>query len=380
MRRPFLLSRQAGPSHDLNVGGRIFQRQIGGFDQRSRYGQLTPAKGAAAGRCQWGVPDAHRSQVALLRCPALLAAPSLACAEPPSPLDYRAGCERTGTANYSAYISPGWNSVSPKAMIFASDSQYPRTLDNPNDPAGSAAALRRVFADMADYRRRAGGPVPLVVNGDLTEYAHGDQRDFLQGLFPKLAGGSGEPLMLPGLGNHDYGNNVDDCTNNGCARDAICDHVYWVDEIGPVTEDYHYARPLHEGSFSYMVYVGGIALIQLNDSPFYEREFGTGTGVPGDDKRRFQITSSLRWLEGALRKARQDNKSIFINLHKRNGWPSGDTARCSRRSPRRIRSGSRFRSKPPAACGRTTGSASSSRGSRTTPSSSARRGTPGCRT
>ncbi|MDY0981591.1 hypothetical protein [Stenotrophomonas sp. CFBP8994] len=262
----------------------------------------------------------------LLCCAALLALPCLAYADS-MPQGYREGCDRTNTANYSGYMSPGWNTSSPKAMIFASDSQYPRTLDNPHDPAGAAAALRKVVADIADYRRRVSGPVPLVVNGDITEHAHGDQRAFVQGLFPQLAGGSGEALILPGLGNHDYGNNVDDCANNGCARDAICDHIHWVDEIGPVTEDYHYAKPVHEGSYSYMVYVGSVALIQLNDSPFYEREFESGTGLPLDPKIKFRITSSLRWLEGALRKARQDNKHVFLNLHKRSAWPSGDTAR-----------------------------------------------------
>lgn len=236
------------------------------------------------------------------------------------------GCGQTSTRPYGGYILPGWDAAAPKAMVIASDSQYPRTLNSGDDPAGSSAALRRVFTDIAAYRQSVGGAVPTSLNGDLTEFAHGDERGAVQALFPLLQTGAGAPLFLPGLGNHDYGNNVGDCANNGCARDAVCDHLYWVGEIGPRTQDYYYAEPLHEGSFSYMVYSGGIALIQLNDSPLYIRSFETG-GYPTDPKREFRVNRSLQWLEGALRMARQDNKRIFINLHKRNGWPSGDAAR-----------------------------------------------------
>jgi inactivated superfamily I helicase len=70
--------------------------------------------------------------------------------------------------------------------------------------------------------------VPVVVNGDITEYGHGNERSAMQAMFRKMAAGVGGPLLLPGLGNHDYENNVDDCSNNGCARDAVCDHIAWV--------------------------------------------------------------------------------------------------------------------------------------------------------
>ncbi|WP_421568945.1 metallophosphoesterase family protein [Stenotrophomonas sp. PD6] len=247
------------------------------------------------------------------------------------------GCEVTSTRPYKSYISSGWNSKSPHWVVVASDPQYPRTrnadgTETDQNSAKAAAALTAVLSDIGKFRdsvKTSSNPyTPVIINGDLTDFGHGWQRQTMQSLFLKLAGpkdASNGPLFFPGLGNHDYSNNVNDCTNNGCARDSVCDVLQWTKEIGPRNWDYHYAKPGHRGSYGYSVDVYGVTFIELHDSPMYQTHFESG-GFPINEKVKFEVTSSLRWLEGALRDARSRNHIIFLNMHRRNGWPAGDTA------------------------------------------------------
>uniref|UniRef100_A0A183UTK4 Metallophos domain-containing protein n=1 Tax=Toxocara canis TaxID=6265 RepID=A0A183UTK4_TOXCA len=56
-------------------------------------------------------------------------------------------------------------------------------------------------------------PTALIINGDLTSYGHLHELESFQREWLHI------PIrILPGLGNHDYENNVNDCVSNHCAN------------------------------------------------------------------------------------------------------------------------------------------------------------------
>lgn len=243
------------------------------------------------------------------------------------------GCEGADSQTFSEFIKPGWNQLAnypgnQQLMIFASDPQAYRYMAERKpfreeiDEPGWKAAVTRTLSAIRAERMSKNYYVPLVINGDMTEYGHGDERRDTRNLFrQQLAGGVGGPLMLPGLGNHDYSNNVDDCGNNGCARDATCDQITWVQAISPKTGfDYRYNGSTHTGSLSYAVAVGRVELIQLNLEPTYTRSWSTGGFPNPNPKRYFKITDSMAWFAGALADARRRNQVIIVNLHKDWEW------------------------------------------------------------
>jgi hypothetical protein len=247
------------------------------------------------------------------------------------------GCEVTApeTSDFSSTLRPGWQNASPtvQKMLITSDSQAFRvkTADG-NSEQFNADRWRRVTHGLADVLRaeRAGGYyVPLIINGDITEFGHGGERrafrQFITRTLTVQPGTPGGPLFFPGLGNHDYANNVNDCANNGCARDAVCDHIIWTRAIERNAHrfnfDYSYASGRHRGSLSYSFDVGKVHVVQLNNEPTYTRYFETGgqLGAVGS-KRRFEITASLDWLRKDLADAKARGQYTIINMHKPNSW------------------------------------------------------------
>ncbi len=243
------------------------------------------------------------------------------------------GCAATSdTRSYAQYITPGWAAGTRQGhFLVGADTQYPR-IDvgdgGHEDAAESERRLRLAFAKVASMRD-VGYYVPMFINGDLTEFGHGRERRPLQALFPLMNGRASGPLFLPGLGNHDYENNVGDCANNGCARDSVCDIVKWVREIyptsaHPVNVDWKFSDELLRGSLSYSVTIGRLHFIQLNNYPAYSTSFKSHVELGFLDEVTYQIDRSVRWLEGDLREARKAGLIIFINMHKRLGWSTGD--------------------------------------------------------
>ena len=240
-------------------------------------------------------------------------------------------CGQTSTASYAAYIKPGWANSSPASVIFASDSQYPRVkLDDGSEGSDrgiSQRKLKEVFTSISRLRGES-AYTPVFINGDLTDFGHGEERRDVQSLFPVMNGAVGGPLFFPGLGNHDYENNVEDCANNGCARDSICDVSRWVNEFHPTALDPKFSdskgsEDRLRGSLSYSVTIGQVHFIQLNNYITYRKTFKSIVeGFWGEGT--YRIDSSLRWLEGDLREARRKGLVILLNLHNRNG--SMDTA------------------------------------------------------
>ncbi|WP_413625555.1 metallophosphoesterase family protein [Luteibacter sp. Lutesp34] len=202
-----------------------------------------------------------------------------------------------------------------RTMIVTSDPQYPWTpssdADEPESEADrderSRALIEEQYRSIAAYRAaRPGQDIPVFINGDVTAYGHGWQRIVMAELLEIL----GDNVHI-GLGNHDYANNIrrsegSGCYNNGCARDSIqglVQHV--IRKREKVTFDFTTHPGLfgddYEGSLAYAVRAPGmdrVLNVQLNNYPSYEVAFESYAGLR---KSRYQITSSVPWLENLLK-------------------------------------------------------------------------------
>lgn len=217
----------------------------------------------------------------------------------------------------------------PMNWVFTSDPQYPwsEKSDSGEDESSSALHARSKelisaqYSDVADFRRAHGGAdaVPVMINGDMTAFGHGWQRDVV---FPLIADKLGDQYDF-GLGNHDYANNVDDCFLNSCAagsvqalidryrdKEGINMDVSWWDVDGVIT---------YFGSLAYSREFGDVHVIQLNNEPSYEVSFDAGLTLI-QNRRNFRIGSSLDWLEQDLAAARAKGKIIIVNMHNPRDW------------------------------------------------------------
>jgi len=216
----------------------------------------------------------------------------------------------------------------PSMLVFASDPQYPWTsysdykqdIPDKTNQQLSRELIEAQYKSIADLREaHPDQHVPVMINGDMTAYGHGWQRDYLYRTLDAHLGGD----YYFGLGNHDYQNNVDKCTNNGCARDSVFDlrdrMQNKVDSMALHIEKTGW-NETWIGSLAYSKRFGNIQLIQLNNEPTYEASFNARQGFKTYD---FRIKGSLDWLEEQLRQARADNLTILLNMHKPNDWKTG---------------------------------------------------------
>lgn len=208
-------------------------------------------------------------------------------------------------------------------MIFASDTQYPRTQASADDRSNSERLNRDHARSMQAIAAQV-GPSNLkgvIINGDLTEFGHSHEL----AKFREIYEGLGLKLYL-GLGNHDYANNLDPVT--GCA-DKHCSNrmaTYmndYVKGLRPVSYDFresdvHYQFPtlrkVYEGSLAYSWDIGNVHFVQLHNYPTYTASWnGWNAGAARRDF--FEIKSSLNWLRRDLANARNQGKAIILNMH-----------------------------------------------------------------
>lgn len=217
-------------------------------------------------------------------------------------------------------------------FVFISDPQYRWTeKSDSGEPESKEETERRsklfinrqALATM-EYRMEFGGldNIPLFINGDITAFGHGDERKYMYN----------HPFkdfyrrnFYVNLGNHDYQNNVNDCANNGCARDMYKDMVGWARGY-PTRAFDHWTRDngweIHRGSLAYSLVFGDILAIQLQNEPTYSVEFESA-------RRTFIINDSLGFLETELKWAREAGKDVILNMHKPPfaHWQSPDNPR-----------------------------------------------------
>lgn len=226
----------------------------------------------------------------------------------------------------------------PFTMILASDSQLPwGTEPCPGTPEECEIAygvktnqwftramngIESLGAWPAALPNTGGTPVALpdgvIMNGDLTAFFHPYQLDlFRQHYDPQWPTADPDVLqlpMFPGLGNHDYANNVNDCWGlefvdypaylaNGCAVQA----VRWMRGIVTcgIIPSVPFAQ-IHSfdvGSLSYSWDHRGYHFVQLHNYPTYT------VAAP------VNVSSSIAWLANDLAEAAAAEKRIVLLMH-----------------------------------------------------------------
>ena len=160
-------------------------------------------------------------------------------------------------------------------------------------------------------------PIGVVMNGDLTAFFHGWQVDMYREYYDPGYSNADPAVMtrtiFPGLGNHDYANNVNDCFNNGCAKDAV---QYIKDMIEDDTVENFgkkFFKDWDPGSLSYSFEIGEYHFVQLHNRPNYV--------APSID-----IETSFTWLEKELNDATQRGLRSVVNMHDYGDKMSWDNA------------------------------------------------------
>lgn len=247
------------------------------------------------------------------------------------------GCGLTETEDFDDYIRGNWQSASPtlQMLLVASDPQPFRIrIDGENEDRVDESRWRSTFSESytSHFKQLRQGDyhVPLIINGDMSDYGHGNERDAFRKVIKKMGVANG-PLMLPGLGNHDYANNVGKCAQNGCARDAVCDHITWVETILKRSTglSFDHRRETrggvwHYGSLAYSVDIGNVHVVQLNMEPTYAVNFESSSVHYNS---WFRISQSMDWLEQDLKQAHARGKYSIVNMHQ---WEWADPSQRAR--------------------------------------------------
>jgi len=196
-----------------------------------------------------------------------------------------------------------------------------------------ASAIRAINDSMGSNFRG------VVINGDLTAFGNKDgELDRFRDVYLSL-----DFPVWPGLGNHDYQNNVNDCGAhawvnwNYCAADMaqfLAEGARSSDRISnnDVTKyDKNFAQAGDQrnvsGSLAYSWDIGKFHFVQLNNYPTYTQSFtrGYASGISSWD---IDITSPAAWLNADLGAVGADRK-IILNWHKFGDVYGDSTARAS---------------------------------------------------
>ncbi len=152
-------------------------------------------------------------------------------------------------------------------------------------------------------------PLGVIINGDLTAYWH----DWQKQLYQKYYDTGFQYHVYPGLGNHDYQNNVNSCADSiwgwfkdgymHCARQAtryIRDDIMEHQRVE--TFNNFVVQSFDKDSLAYSFEIGNYHFVQLHNKPTYAEK-----DIP--------VKSSIAWLENDLKQASARGKRIVINMH-----------------------------------------------------------------
>ncbi|MHC8367710.1 metallophosphoesterase family protein [Pseudomonas sp. ZT5P21] len=231
-----------------------------------------------------------------------------------------------------SFMSTSQGADSPRHLIFTSDPQFPWTESSDNDWDESSSdrdkrsrwLIESQYSDVANFRRNFSqnpSHVPVMINGDMTAFGHSGERATVRSILDERLGG----VYDYGLGNHDYGNNIDKCSfpENNCAAGSIGDlkNRYWgvVGTFDLAARSEGLTKVFY-GSLAYSRTFGDVHLVQLNNEPTYSVSFSSGFLF---NRVNFEISDALDWLERDLQRARHQGKIILLNMHKPERWKGG---------------------------------------------------------
>jgi hypothetical protein len=169
-------------------------------------------------------------------------------------------------------------------------------------------------------------PSFVIVNGDLTEYARTVQRDAYVAEYPNKM----SVTVFPGLGNHDYGDNVHDgcrpsadevaaasaaCLGGDCTavNQMTTEGANWCGNESRrwmqswITAHRGGLNSFDPGSLAYSWSKNGIRFVELHNYPAYAEP-------------DFEISDSLGYLRNELAIAAAKGERVAVNLHDFRDW------------------------------------------------------------
>lgn len=200
------------------------------------------------------------------------------------------------------------------------DKVFPENLPEDQNNANAERQIQQQYHDMNHFRHErneSAFPVQaMLVNGDLTAFGH----DWQLKKYRELLGILQMPVY-PGLGNHDYANNVNNCHDDCAAR--MVEFMYdWL-KLHSAELNYDFAehesykgelRTYYHGSLAYSFNLGRVHFVQLQNFPSYTVEWNSWDFLSAR-RKFFAIRPSFDWLENDLAIARNRGDAILVNLH-----------------------------------------------------------------
>ncbi|XTZ40196.1 aegerolysin family protein [Salmonella enterica] len=154
-------------------------------------------------------------------------------------------------------------------------------------------------------------PAFMIVNGDITEFGREATRNDYHAVYDTIS-----TPVLYGLGNHDYANNVGDCTVPGNLSSSSCAYTaVWsmgkeivgynslFSKNGNFRDDYDENTSVTQ-SLAYSWDYGYMHFVQLQNYPTYAVSI-----------YMYTIKKSLDWLEQDLKLAKERGKYSILNMH-----------------------------------------------------------------
>ncbi|EJF88435.1 hypothetical protein ME1_00606 [Bartonella vinsonii subsp. arupensis OK-94-513] len=161
-----------------------------------------------------------------------------------------------------------------------------------------------------------------IVNGDLTEFGREQTYQDYADVYKSIV-----YPVYEGLGNHDYYNNVNDCTiplknlsKDACAVSAVQRMIQEINKYSHALPRFntditfrkdphpHIKRYIITGSLSYSWDYGDIHYVQLHNYPTYTANLYNG-------ETQVKITKALKWLKKDLEAADRRGKATILNFH-----------------------------------------------------------------
>jgi len=193
---------------------------------------------------------------------------------------------------------------------------------NPNSESINGTEWRKINSNLVAALNKYSGVEFAIMNGDVTEFGRSDSWNNVISVYGNLR----FPYYF-GLGNHDYQNNVGDCTHpdfrfdsNGCAMNSVSRMDYelglYANRLSNFSKDWVRTSSAHwSGSMSYSWDYNGVHFVQLQNYPTYRVELTSWTA------RYIWIDRSLSWLHEDMRLARLRGMSaIIVNFHQDNDF------------------------------------------------------------
>ena len=183
----------------------------------------------------------------------------------------------------------------------------------------------------------------LIINGDLTAFGHPGEREDFNSFYDIK---SKDLVIYPGLGNHDYQNNINKCGGNGvpthnrCAggmmhlmadwvlgykgldkgKPRFCDKKLKSCDIAAFNKNFAQRGGNRNvnGSMAYSWEIGDFLFIQLQNYPHYTANFKRGYSS-GVSSWTMNATSSMGWLKTQLNETidtdKTKGKNVILNMH-----------------------------------------------------------------